>query len=132
MFYVTRRQFTFQKKFSHKPIGFLFRFNFHQVCTFFLAFQLFVNKKKIKKELLFLIYEIHVLILSFIFRGMDVSGHFCTLKSERHCAFLAFNKTVWNMIYIEFTFLNYRCLQIFWYRLFKSLTSVSYKLRLVS
>lgn len=131
MFYVTRRKFTFQKKFSHKPIGFLFRFNFHQVCTFFLAFQLFVNKKRLKKSY-FSWFTKFMFWYYLIFRGMDVSGHFCTLKSERHCAFLAFNKTIWNMIYIEFTFLNYRCLQIFWYRLFKSLTSVSYKLRLVS
>lgn len=76
-------------------------------------------------ELPLLIYEIYILILSLVFRGLTVSGHLWTLKGERHCAYLVFTKTVWNMIYIDFIFWNYRCLHVFLSRILSIFTYFS-------
>lgn len=63
----------------------------------------------------FLITEMYVLKLSLVFRGLAVSCHFYTLKSERQCASPVFflTKTVWNVIYFNYTLWNYRCLHVF-------------------
>lgn len=82
-------------------------------------------------NLSFLINEMYILKLSLVVRGLAVSGHFYTLKSECHCAspVFFFTKTVWNMINFNYTLWNYSCLHVFSSRLLNISASFSLKFR---
>lgn len=82
-------------------------------------------------NLSFLINEMYILKLSLVVRGLAVSGHFYTLKSERHCAspVFFFTKTVWNIINFNYTLWNYSCLHVFSSRLLNISASFSLKFR---
>lgn len=55
-------------------------------------------------NLSFLINEMYILKLSLVVRGLAVSGHFNTLKSERHCASpVFFSRKLYEIWYILIT-----------------------------